>query len=113
MSTRLTKKLATEWRLSSGSRAATRRSSPAQYASITRWYISTANSRVMFTLIPSAISCSIAGIPSFVPGTFTITFGRSTRYHSRRASAIVPAVSNAWTGDTSMETKPSAPPEAP
>ncbi len=93
LSTRLTKKLATERSRSTGSRAWTRRSSPAKNASMTRRYISTENSSVTFTFTPSAINCSIAGNPSTVPGTFTMTLGRSTRAQRRRASATVPAVS--------------------
>jgi hypothetical protein len=65
---------------------------------------------VMLTLTPSAVSVSIAGIPAGVAGTLIITFGRPTSFFSRRASAIVPAVSFARCGETSRLTKPSAPP---
>src|SRR6266511_5144126 len=78
VSTRLTKKLATEWIWSIGWPCPTRRSRPLRYASITCSYIDTANSSVTLMLSPSAIICSIAGTPSCVPGILTIRLGRST-----------------------------------
>jgi hypothetical protein len=79
---------------------------------ITSAYRSTEKSRVMLMLIPSARQCSIAGMPSAVPGIFTITLGRLTACQSRSASAIVPAVSLPSVGETSIETVPSTPPVA-
>jgi len=61
-------------------------------------------------LRPSAIDCSIAGTPAAVAGILTIKFGRLTVLHNRRASRIVACVSLASFGETSMDTKPSAPP---
>ncbi len=61
----------------------------------------------MFTLTPRAVSARIAGMPSCVAGTLTITLSRSIALHSRSASAIVPSVSWARAGDTSIETNPS------
>ncbi len=61
----------------------------------------------MFTLMPRPISSRIAGMPSCVAGTFTITLSRAIDAHSRSASAIVPSVSWARSGDTSIETNPS------
>ena len=66
-------------------------------------------SKVMLMLIPSARQRRIAGTPAAVPGIFTITFGRSTDFHSRRASAIVASVSFAEPGEHSIDTKPSLP----
>ena len=63
-----------------------------------------ANSSVMFTFTPSAIRVRTASAPSTVPGTLIITFGRSTVFQSRRASAMVAFASCAAAGDTSMET---------
>ncbi len=53
-SSRLTKKLATDWIPSSGCPAAARRSSPARNASITCSWRATLNSRVTLTLMPAA-----------------------------------------------------------
>ena len=54
-------------------------------------------------LSPSATHCSMAGVPSTVPGIFTITFGTSSFSQRRWASAIVPLVSWARVGVTSIE----------
>src|SRR5713226_2765187 len=62
----------------------------------------------MFTLMPCAVSARIAGNPCFVAGTLTIRFSRSTSRHRRFASAIVPSLSFASEGETSMLTNPSA-----
>ncbi len=51
----------------------------------------------------------MAGTPSTVPGILIMQLGRAMAPHSRRASAIVPWVSRASSGDTSIETKPSLP----
>ena len=67
---------------------------------------------VTLMLRPSPIIVSMAGMPSGVAGIFTITVCRSRRSWSSRAWAIVPSVSAASCGDTSMETNPSAPPQA-
>jgi hypothetical protein len=64
----------------------------------------------MLILRPSLMSCRMAGMPSLVAGTFTITLGRLILLKKRRASAMLPAVSWANLGDTSMLTKPSWPP---
>jgi len=45
------------------------------------------------TLIPSLISCWMAGSPSAVAGTLMKTLGRFSAAHNRRASSIVPLVS--------------------
>ena len=59
--------------------------------------------------IEAAIEARMAGSPSTVAGILIITLGRSTAFHRARACAIDPSVSRARSGDTSMETKPSAP----
>ena len=51
----------------------------------------------------------IAGKPSIVAGTFIITLGRSTIDQSSLPAAIVPSVSRASRGSTSMLTRPSKP----
>jgi len=109
LSTRLTKKLATEWMAEMSFPAFTRSSSPRMYASITLAYASIANSRVMLTLMPAAIVRSTALAPSTVPGILIITFGRLTVAHSRSASDTVARMSFAAPGDTSIETNPSSP----
>jgi hypothetical protein len=63
----------------------------------------------MLMLMPSVRRRSIAGQPSFVPGTLIIRFGRSTSDQRRRASAMVFSVSRASVGETSSDTKPSRP----
>jgi hypothetical protein len=108
-STRETKNEATEAIRSTGSPASTRRSMPRWYAATTAAYASTANRSVTFTLMPSAIDCSIAWRPSLVPGILISTFGRSSSPHRRRAASIVPAVSRASRGSTSKLTNPSCP----
>ncbi len=54
--------------------------------------------------MPAAMHSSMAGMPSGVPGIFTMRFGRFTARHSRRASRTVAAVSCASVGATSMLT---------
>ena len=66
----------------------------------------------MLTLTPSAMSCSIAGTPSSVPGTLIITLGRSMVVKRRLASATERSVSVARYGGNSSETNPSPPPAA-
>ncbi len=58
---------------------------------------------------PAAIIRRIAGIPAGVPGIFTIRFGRAMSRWYRVASRTVPSVSDARSGATSIETKPSSP----
>ena len=79
---------------------------------MTRSWAAREKSRVMLTLMPAAMRRRTATAPSIVPGTLTITFGRFTVSHNRCASAIVPSVSCASCGATSIETKPSAPSNA-
>ncbi len=62
---------------------------------------------LMFTPSPSIVR--IAGRPSRVAGILTITLGRAARAKRSRAIAIVPCVSRASFGETSMLTNPSAP----
>ncbi len=47
-----------------------------------------ANNSVTLMLMPSPISCRIAGMPSGVPGTLIIMLARPTAFHSRRASSM-------------------------
>ena len=54
--------------------------------------------------MPPAVSSRIAGRPCGVPGTLTIRFLRSTARHRRLASSMVPWVSAARNGETSMLT---------
>ena len=61
------------------------------------------------TLMPSARAAVIAGRPSTVAGILMNRFGRSTVAQSRRAAAIVPSVSRASRGSTSIDTRPSEP----
>ena len=56
---------------------------------------------VTLMLIPSAISVSMAGMPSGVAGTLIMMLGRLSAANKRRASAIVPLVSRASVGLTS------------
>jgi hypothetical protein len=67
---------------------------------------------VMLMLSPAAMHSSIAGMPSVVAGILMKRFGRSIFDHHRFASSIVGWVSNALSGETSMLTKPSPPPDA-
>ena len=60
-------------------------------------------------LRPSAIMAAIAGRPSLVAGIFTSRFGWLMRPCRSRADAIVPSVSWARAGETSIDTKPSPP----
>ena len=55
-------------------------------------------------LIPSAIERRMAGMPSGVAGILIMTFGRSSACQSRLASATVPSVSRASSGETSKLT---------
>ena len=59
--------------------------------------------------MPAAISAVIAGKPSIVAGTLIITLGRSMIDHSSFPAAIVPSVSRARRGSTSILTRPSKP----
>ena len=79
------------------------------YASITWPYLFTEKIKVTLTLIPAAIKAVIAGNPSNVAGTLIITLGRSIIDHSSFPAAIVPSVSWANRGSTSMLTRPSTP----
>ena len=54
----------------------------------------------------------MAGRPSPVAGILTSTFGRSTILLSSFAWAMVPSVSRARPGSTSIDTRPSTPPVA-
>ena len=103
-SMRLIKKLATLATPLGSPPPATNASRPEIYASATASYIDIWNSRVTLTLIPSLMSCLMAGMPAGVAGTLIMTFGRDTVCHSRRASAMVPAVSWARYGETSRLT---------
>ena len=62
----------------------------------------------MFSPSPSIVS--IAGAPSAVPGTLTITFGRLTASRGAGPRSIVSGRCRApAAGETSIETKPSRP----
>ena len=87
VSTRETKKLATEATLDGSFPAATSRSSPRRYASTTSLYRWSEKISVMLMFLPAAIMSSIAPSPGFVAGIFTKRFGRSTRPCSRWASS--------------------------
>ena len=78
VSTRETKKLATDATLEGSPPASTSRSSPLRYASITSAWRSSEKISVMLIDLPFAIESSIAGRPAFVAGIFTNRFGRST-----------------------------------
>ena len=67
---------------------------------------------VTLTLIPSASVSVIAGAPAVVAGILMKRFSRSTSAHRARADASVASVSWARSGATSIETRPSTPPEA-
>ncbi len=54
----------------------------------------------------------MAGMPSGVAGIFTNTLGRSMRVWRSLAALMVPAVSRANSGATSIDTNPSRPPLA-
>ena len=110
VSTRLTKKDATEASVEMSRPAAAACSRPAMNASMTWPYRSREKISVTLTLMPSARAAVIAGRPSRVAGILMNRLGRSTSHHSARASAIVFAVSLAIRGSTSMETRPSTPP---
>jgi hypothetical protein len=75
---------------------------------MTSRYRGTEKSSVTLMLMPSERHWRIAGTPSAVPGILTMTFARPQDFQSRRASAIVPCVSRARCGPTSIETKPSS-----
>ncbi len=51
----------------------------------------------------------IAGRPGLVAGILISTLGRSTIFHRSAAWAVVPSVSMASPGSTSIETRPSTP----
>ena len=59
--------------------------------------------------MPSPIVLVIAGSPGSVAGILIKVLGRSTVFHRSAASAMVPSVSMASPGLTSMETRPSVP----
>ena len=61
------------------------------------------------TLIPRAVSSSIAGTPASVAGTLIITFGRASRSQSSTACATVPAVSFGEVGRALEGDEPVAP----
>ena len=73
---------------------------------------STEKISVTLTEMPSAITAVIAGRPGSVAGILISRFGRSTIFHSSMACRIVLSVSCARRGSTSMDTRPSTPPEA-
>ena len=110
VSTRLTKKDATDATRDGSPPDFTSESKPSRYASRTLAYMSSENMSVTLTLIPSEMSARKAGIPSGVAGTLIIALGLSSAANSRRASETVPAVSRARCGLTSSDAKPSAPP---
>ncbi len=60
-------------------------------------------------LMPAAVACLIAGMPSGFAGILMKRFGRSTAPQNRFASWTVAFVSRAMYGDTSSETNPSRP----
>ena len=60
-------------------------------------------------LRPSAIIRWMAGRPSGVAGIFTYRLGRAILSWRARAAPIVPSVSAARAGSTSIDTKPSTP----
>ena len=66
------------------------------------------NSRVILTLMPSSVSCRIAGTPSTVPGTLIMTF-RGRWPHNLRASSTVPACRAQEAARPPELTKPSRP----
>jgi len=66
-------------------------------------YMSTAKIRVTLTLMPSLMSCSMAGMPAGVAGILIIRLGLSISFHSLRACSMLPWVSLASSGQTSME----------
>jgi hypothetical protein len=64
---------------------------------------------VTFTLMPAASVSVIAGKPSGVAGILIMTLGRCSRSQNSLACATVASVSCARFGETSTDTKPSAP----
>ena len=109
VSTRLTKKDATEASREMSRPASAARSSPVMNASMTWPYRSSEKISVTFTLIPSARHAVMAGRPCRVAGILMNRLGRSTIHHSALASAMVLAVSRASRGSTSRDTRPSTP----
>src|SRR6478672_8026810 len=67
---------------------------------------------VTLTDMPSPITAVMAGRPASVAGILISWLGRSTIFHSSIACRIVLSVSWASRGSTSMETRPSTPPDA-
>ena len=63
-------------------------------------------------LIPAAVSWRTESMPGFVPGTLISTLGRSTAAGRSWARFTVFGVSKARSASTSIEMKPSAPPDA-
>lgn len=66
---------------------------------------------MVLTLMPSLVSCCMAVIPAEVAGTLIRRLGWLSRSHNARACFTVFAVSWAKPGSTSIETRPSIPPE--
>src|ERR671912_2338877 len=67
---------------------------------------------VTLTEMPEPMTWVMAGRPSTVAGILMSTLGRSTAAARVRASSMVPAVSCASRGSTSIDTLPSRPPVA-
>ena len=113
MSTRLTKKDATE-RIWDRSCPAAGGLLQARHVRVDDLAVAARSEKisVTLTLIPSAMAGVIAGSPSRVAGILMNRLGRSTIHHSARASAMVCAVSLASRGSTSRDTRPSRPPVA-
>ena len=67
------------------------------------------NSSVTLIGTPLKIDSSIAGTPSGVPGILTNRLARSPCRWMRAAASMLPAVSAASSGDSSIDTQPSTP----
>jgi len=104
VSTRETKKLATDAMWSTGRPRRCRSARPATYAFITAACASRPNSSVTLTLIPSAVTRRIASTPAGVAGILIMAFVRSRRDHRSRAAATVASASSASAGATSRLT---------
>jgi hypothetical protein len=87
VSTRETKKLATEDTAEGSPPPSTRRSTPRMYASTTSAWRSSEKMSVTLIARPAAMQSSIAPSPGSVPGIFTYRFGRSPSSCRRIASA--------------------------
>ena len=112
VSTRETKKEATDSIFERSLPAACACSSPLRKAFITARYRSRLKISVTLTLMPSASTAVMAGRPSRVAGILTSTLSRSTAAESCLACSTVFSVSWASRGSTSIETRPSTPPVA-